>query len=318
MPSARRNFLGLMTLCLLAPLASAAEIVELEAIRAGQHTWYFKGESGAASTANKGFMSNAGFVVTKDQVVVVDALGTPALAEGMLKAIRKVTALPIRLVIVTHYHADHFYGLQVFKREGAEVWAHRGAKTYLASNIATERLAQRRQDLFPWVDENTRLIAPDRYLDGADNFRRGGIDFRLIDVHGSHAEDDLMLHVQQDGVLFAGDLFFSGRVPFVGDANTAQWLKALERMLESKPRIVIPGHGSASSNPRPDIELTRDYLRYLRSQMGKAVADLTSFEEAYAQTDWSRYRDLPAFEAANRLNAYNVYIQMEQEVLAGK
>ena len=293
----------------------AAEIT-LTPIRVSPHVWYFRGESGMASTANKGYMSNAGFVVTKTEVVVFDTLGTPALGEAMIAAIRKISRLPIRLVLISHYHADHFYGLQAFRKVGAEVQAHKNARGYLASNVAQERLKQRQQDLFPWVDDDTRLIPPDRYLEGGGSFKRGGMEFRIIDVHGSHAEDDLMLYLPSEGVLFAGDLFFSGRVPFVGDAHTGHWLKALDRMLESRPKFVIPGHGNASANPLPDIQLTRDYLIDLRQKMGAAVAELQPFEEVYAKTDWSKYAKLPAFDAANRLNAYNVYIQMEQEALS--
>ena len=301
-----------------ASAAAAKTDIELTPVKLSEHAWYFHGESGMASAANKGYMSNAGFVVTKDEVVVFDALGTPALGEAMIAAIGRITPLPIKLVVVSHYHADHFYGLQAFKALGAEVWAHERATHYLNSPVATERLAIRQQDLYPWVNESTRMIAPDKLLSGGMKFSRGGVDFEIIDAHGSHADDDIMLMVRPDGVLFAGDLFFSGRVPFVGDANSAQWLVALDKMLDSKPAIVVPGHGTASSDPRPGMEMTKEYLRYLRAEMGRAVADMQTFDEAYEGTDWSRYQDMPAFEAANRINAYGVFLDMEAAALKGK
>lgn len=300
---------------LISQAVTATETIELKPQQVSPKVWYFRGESGAATAANKGYMSNAGFIVTQDQVVVFDALGAPALGEAMIAAIRRITPLPIKLVIVSHYHADHFYGLQAFKKIGAQVWAHQDAKTYLVSDLAKERLEQRRHDLAPWVDEQTRLVPPDRWLKGAERFTRGGVRFDILDVHGSHAVDDLMLSIPNQGVLFAGDLFFSGRLPFVGDTNTARWLMALDRMEQSRPRIVVPGHGDASADPLPAIAMTRDYLVYLRTQMGKAVEDLVPFEQAYEQTDWSRYKDVRAFDAANRVNAFNVYMQMEQESL---
>jgi glyoxylase-like metal-dependent hydrolase (beta-lactamase superfamily II) len=302
----------------LPALSCAADGITLTPIQVGPHSWYFQGEAGAASAANKGFMSNAGFVVTDDQVVVFDTLGSPALGEAMIEAIGRITRLPVKLVIASHYHADHVYGLQVFKAQGAEIWAHENARIYLAGDIAKQRLAQRREELFPWVNDDTRLVPPDRTLTAGERFTRGGVAFRLIDAHGAHAPDDLMLLVEPDGVLFSGDLFFDGRVPFVGDANTRQWLKALDSMLDSQPKVVVPGHGGASKTPQNGITLTRDYLLDLRQQMGAAVADLTDFDTAYDSADWSRWEKLPAFRAANRLNAYNVYIQMEQEALQGK
>ena len=55
---------------------------------------------------------------------------------------------------------------------------------------------------------------------------------------------------------------------------------------------------------------------YLRDAMGAAVRDFVPFEEAFAKTDWSRFSHLPAFAAANRINAFGTYIRMEQESLA--
>ena len=52
--------------------------------------------------------------------------------------------------------------------------------------------------------------------------------------------------------------------------------------------------------------------------MGKAVAEFVSFDEAYAKADWSRFAKIPAFDAANRINAYGTYLLMEKELLAKK
>lgn len=67
--------------------------------------------------------------------------------------------------------------------------------------------------------------------------------------------------------------------------------------------------------PARDLALTRDYLGFLRERMKRAVADMETFDEAYRTTDWRRFADKPAFGAANRANAYNVYLEMEREAL---
>lgn len=304
----------LAVLCLLAaPLASA---IDMTPVQVAPHTWYVLGKAGMASAANEGFMSNAGFVVTDEGVVVLDALGTPVLGEQLIAEIGKITDKPIRLVVVSHYHADHYYGLQAFRKRGIEIWAHEAGRAILASDEAQARLAQRRADLFPFVDEDTELVPADHWLgdDGAE-IRLGGVTMRVIPVGPTHAPDDLVMHVVEDGVVFAGDLLFRGRVPFVGNADTHGWLQALDRLLEIDARILVPGHGPVSTNPQADLVLTRDYLRFLRTELGKAVEDMKSFDEAYADIDWSAWEKLPAFREANRLNAYNVFIQMEQRSL---
>ncbi len=291
--------------------------VKVEAVRVGTHSYYVPGLAGAASEANAGFMSNAGFVVTPAGVVVFDALGTPSLAARMLQEIRRVTQAPIRRVIVSHYHADHYYGLQVFKDQGAEVWAHEAAQGVFRRPETQARFAQRKEVLAPWVSERLqRFVEPDVWLEGDGEFALGGVHFQLRHVGPAHSAEDLAMYVVEDGVLYAGDLVFKGRVPFVGDADSRLWLASLDRLIALKPRVLVPGHGEASTEPLADLALTRDYLAYLREAMGRAVAELLPFEEAYLATDWSRYESLPAFAEANRVNAYNTYLLMEREALS--
>ena len=297
----------LLALALFTALPAQA----LEAIQVSPSVYFIRGESGVPSIANRGHTSNAGFVVTREGVVVFDALGTPALGRELVEAIRRVTPAPIRRVILSHYHADHFYGLQPLKEAGAEIWAHRAARGYLDTEAARLRLEERRQSLAPWVGADMRLVPADRWLDGEEGFQLGGLSFRVFPVGPAHTPEDLAMAVQEEGVLFVGDLMFAGRLPFVGDADSRAWIAAIDRIVKFNPKLLIGGHGDVSKDAAADLRMTRDYLVYLREKMGAAAADLEDFEVAYAKTDWSRFAQLPAFEAANRRNAYNTYIRMQ-------
>lgn len=310
-----RVIVALAVFAILAPAARAGAL-ELQPVRVSPHAWYVQGDSGMASAANQGFNSNAGFVVTRDSVVIIDALGTPPLGEALLAAIRRVSDKPIRRVILTHYHADHFYGLAAFKAAGAEVWAHRAGREYFTSGEAAARLAQRQKDLFPWVDEHTRLVEADRWLDGDTRFEEGGLHFRVSFLGPAHSSEDLLVGVEEDGVVFCGDILFAGRIPFVGSADSRRWLAAIDVLAGLKPQILVTGHGAHSTDAGADLTLTRDYLLYLREQMGRAVDEMIPFDEAYARTDWHRFSKIPAFEAANRINAYGTYLTLERESLA--
>jgi glyoxylase-like metal-dependent hydrolase (beta-lactamase superfamily II) len=292
---------------------NASADVIMKPIKVGAHSYYVLGEAGAASSANEGFMSNAGFVVTEEGVVVFDTLGTAVLGQKLVDTIKKVTDKPIKRVIVSHYHADHIYGLQVFKDLGVEIWAHTLGQEYFASDAAAKLMVQRREDLFPWVDEKSRLVPADKWLNGDVDFVMGGLHFQLRHVGPAHAPDDMVMFVKEDSVLYAGDLVFIGRVPFVGDADSRSWLKALDKVIEFNPAFMITGHGKASSAPVQDLKFTRDYLIFLRQEMGKAVDEFVPFDEAYQKTDWSQYSHLPAFDDGNRGNAYNTYLLMEKE-----
>ncbi|MDE3010358.1 MAG: MBL fold metallo-hydrolase [Pseudomonadota bacterium] len=300
--------------------AATAAVPVLHAEHLAPHSWYLRGEAGAASRANFGFNSNAGFVVTSDGVVAFDSLGTPALGARMLEAIRAVTDQPVRMLVISHWHADHFYGAAAFRTAHARVLALDSGREAWHSERSVARLAQRQVDLAPWVDAHTQLLGADEWIHvpvGTRlHFRLGDVDFDFVPGAGAHTPEDLMLYCEQDGVLFAGDVYFSGRIPYVGDADTRAWLTALDGIAATHARIVVPGHGPASRKVEPDIAMTRDYLLYLRRVMGAAARDLIDFDLAYRQADWHDWSALPAFADANRINAYGVYLEMEQEALA--
>jgi len=295
-------------------IACAEEALTMVAKNVSASAWYVEGVSALGSSANQNFISNAGFVVTPAGVVVIDALGSPELADRLSAQIRKITAQPITHVILTHYHADHIYGLQRFKANGAHIIAHRAGLEYLNSDTARLRLEASRQQLGPWIDAQTHLVEADEWLDGKKELVVGGVRFQIVPVGPSHTPEDLAIYLPSEGVLFAGDLVFRSRIPFVGQADSRHWIAALDNLLKFDAKVIVPGHGALSTEPRKDMQMTRDYLAYLRASMGRAARNLDPFEEAYMATDWSRFEHLPLFRLANRMNAYNTYLLLEHEV----
>ena len=313
--SRRRALAGL---CLAWPIVCDAttdpQSPLLQPQKVADGIWFVQGETALGTTGNRNFISNAGFIITGDGVVVIDALGSPSLGAELISSIRRLTSEPIRYVIVTHYHADHVYGLQSFKDAGAQIIAHPAGREYLNSDTARLRLESSRQELLPWIDEKTRLVPADRWLETEDTVLHvGSYDFRIRHVGPAHTPEDLVVYVPKAGVLFAGDLVFRGRIPYVGQADRRQWIESLGRMTEFRPQVMVPGHGPISRQPLVDIELTRDYLIYLRATMAQAARDLEPFEDAYGRADWSRFEHMPLFRVANRMNAYNTYLLMEQQ-----
>jgi glyoxylase-like metal-dependent hydrolase (beta-lactamase superfamily II) len=310
-PSCRlRLALAALLVGLAVPVAADDE-APLPPQQLSAHAWMVQGESAQGSRANDNFISNAGFVVTPAGVVVVDALGSPRLGRRLLATIARVTPQPVVLVVATHYHADHVYGLQALQAAGARIVAERHARAYLGSDTAKSRLESSIAEGLTQPD--TRLVAADTWLDGSASMEVGGMRLELLHVGPAHTAEDLALFVPAEGVLYAGDVAFRGRVPWVGQADSRRWIASLNRLLALPARIVVPGHGPPSTDPRADLQLTRDYLAYLRATMGPAAKALVPFEEAYAATDWSRFEQVPLFRAANHANAYNTYLLMETE-----
>ena len=286
----------------------------------GKPIYYSTGNPGVPGRDNEGNTSNAGFAVTSDGVVVFDALGTPSLGWALLQQIRKVTDKKIRYVIASHYHADHIYGLQVFKdHTDALIVAQERAGEYkeneeTADEKARQRLDQRRGVLFPWVDQNTRVVPPDITFRDRMTIVLGDRRLTLLYAGPAHSASDMMMLVEPDGVLFAGDIVQNSRIPHMNsdDVSTTRWLAALAEVERLDPKFIIPGHGNASTEAKQAIAFTRDYIQHVRSAMATAVQEWTDFDAAYEKTDWSKYRDMPAFAANNRGNAYRIYLELEQ------
>ena len=293
--------------------SKSQDLIQLRPIQVAPHTYFVQGFPEMGSSANQNFISNAGFVVTPGGVVVVDALGSPILAQKLIAEIKKITPQKIVAIIVSHYHADHVYGLQEFKKIGAKIYAQGEGRNYLSSETARQRLIASRIDFAPWVNANTQLVFADVWVDQKTKLTIGGVDFFVSRVGPAHAPEDLMVFVPSEKVLFAGDLVFRGRIPFVGNADSKGWLMALDEIEKLNPNIVIPGHGNYSINPVEDIVFTRNYLKYLRQSMSKAAINMDPFEDAYKEADWSEYEGMPLFRAANRMNAYNVYLSIQAE-----
>lgn len=315
----RSSWKAFVAACAAALLAAGAPAQQaaprkVEAQQVSPSAWFVQGDAALGSPANRNFISNAGFIVTPAGVVVIDALGSPQLARELLAEIARVTPQPVTHVIVTHYHADHIYGLQEFRKRGARILAQRHALEYIHSDTAASRLQASRVELAPWIDASTELVVPDQWIDGATELVVGGQRLHLQPVGPAHTPEDLVVLLPSERVLFSGDMVFRGRVPFVGQADSRQWIVALDTLLKMDPKVVVPGHGALSTTAREDLELTRDYLVYLRESMGAAARDMEPFDDAYARTDWSRFEHLPLFRAANRMNAYNTYLLMERQV----
>ena len=153
--------------------------IYLKPIQVAPHTYFVQGLPEMGTSSNQNFISNAGFVVTPKGVVVVDALGSPILAKKLIREIKEVTSQKIVAVIVSHYHADHVYGLQEFKKIGAKIYAQNEGRNYLSSETAKQRLIASRVDFAPWVNAQTTLTSADIWIDRQYKLTLGGVEFFL-------------------------------------------------------------------------------------------------------------------------------------------
>src|SRR5579871_4361331 len=215
-----------------------------------------KGDAGA----------NAGFVIGDDGILVVDTFENEKAARALLSEIRKLTPLPIRFVVNTHYHLDHVNGNDVFAAAGATILAQRNVRDW----ERTENLKWWGDKIKPEVKARVEsLKLPDVVYDqGVDLY----LDSRKLEVRSypGHTGGDSIVYVHDAGVLFCGDLFWNHHIPNLTDATTGVWTKTLNALVGSGAGKFVPGHGEPGTSL--DVRALQQYLEDLRAAVGLARA----------------------------------------------
>jgi glyoxylase-like metal-dependent hydrolase (beta-lactamase superfamily II) len=259
---------------------------------------------------------NAGFVVTRQGVVVVGGLASPAQARAVMRTIRTKTRQPVRLLVLYAHHPDMMFGAIEFKRAGAGIVAHPDTRVLAAEGGLDQMLADwgqvvGLQELLGFEYANT----PDRPVTHNDTLRLGGKQIVVIHPGTAHSAGDLMIWLPAERVLFAGDILLEDGVTMVVDGHSGVLLKTLDLIDSLGPTVVVPGHGRIATNPRALTRLTRDYITALRDSMRAEVKRGTPMRRAIGAYPPPDERRPVTLNSRNRRNAVRVYLEMEKEVM---
>jgi cyclase len=201
--------------------------------------YFYEGDIG------KGHCNNA-WIVLDDYVLVVDA-NFPSGAREILPKIRELTTKPIRFAFDTHHHGDHAYGNQVWVDEGAVPIAHTGVleemKKYETGTFGStpgrwEDSAKERADV-----KDSKLKPPSVLFPDSLFFEDSKHRVELRHLGTAHTHGDGVAWLPKEHILFTGDVVVNGAYNYVGDGDTGEWVKTLDRARELGATIVGPGHG---------------------------------------------------------------------------
>ena len=218
----------------------------------------------AIAVPGSGAGSNSGFVIGDDGIAVVDSFQKVDAAKSLLAEIRKMTQLPVKYVINTHYHIDHVTGNGVYAEAGATIvaqknvrdWIHTENKKFYGANITDAQKAS--------VEG---LTAPTMLYDTTLDLRLGS---RVINVRYElgHTGGDSVIYIPDADVVFCGDLFWRHTLPNLIDASTEAWIATLAKLTQQHPSATfISGHGDVGTVE--DVKAFQGYLIDLR----KLVSD---------------------------------------------
>jgi cyclase len=212
--------------------------------------------------------SNAGFVIGDDGVAVIDTFQDAAAARQLLAEIQKLTKLPVKFVVNTHYHLDHVTGNAVFAQAGALIIAHKNVRSW----IHTENLkffgAGIKPEQKAWVDG---LLAPSLVYDSALELFLGSRRV-LVRYFPGHTGGDSVVSVPEANVYFCGDLFWNKTLPNLIDASTEKWIASDLKMADEGPKATfVPGHGEVGT--AAEVRAMAGYITDLRVALGQPVKD---------------------------------------------
>jgi len=227
---------------------------------------------------------NSGVIVGRDGVVVVDAQATPLMAADVQRRIADVTALPVRQVVLSHYHAVRVLGASGYP-----------AHSIICSDATRDLIVERgAQDMDSEIGRFPRLFRGRETVPGltwpTQTFHKsmtlwlGEREAQIIHIGRSHTAGDTVVWLPKERVLFAGDTVEFGATPYCGDAHFADWPATLAAVRELGAEKLVPGRGRAlltKGDVAQGIADTAAFTSDLFALAQQAVAKGWSLGECY-------------------------------------
>ncbi len=201
---------------------------------------------GLPTPENKGWNSNSHFIVTDKGVLLFDTGSSELIGNKIKSAIKSVTDQPVRWIINSHSHADHWLGNVAFTDSIYEI---------IASNQALTTMKEHGPgavEFYSKVTEgtigSTQLLYPTLLLAEGQKRNFGGVDVEFIFSNDGHSPGDVLMWLPKQGIIFGGDVLSSDWMPIItGHGNVRNLINTLHTIAKLKPTIVLTGHGKAAT-----------------------------------------------------------------------
>ncbi|MEX2245183.1 MAG: MBL fold metallo-hydrolase [Dehalococcoidia bacterium] len=228
-------------------------------------------------------VSNAGLIATPagaaaEGATAVDALFTPPMTRAFLDEARRLTGRPVARLLNTHHHVDHTLGNAAFPA-ATQIVAHAKAKAEMQrSGLGVLDVIARIAPHFAADLRDARQRLPDLTFDGdALELDAGGRRLRLLHLGPAHTVGDVLVHLPEERILFAGDLAFFYVTPLAHEGHIGNWVRVGHRIIdEVDADVIVPGHGPVGT--KVDLRLMLGYFELLRDA-GRPAFDAGASEQ---------------------------------------
>lgn len=262
-----------------------------------------------ASPENADAIANIGFIVGRDAVAVIDPGGSLPDGESLRLAVRQVTQLPIRYVLLSHIHLDHIFGAEAFEAEKPVFIGHARLPEQLA--VRGEFYRQNLEKLLG-PGRAGKIVVPTMLVRDRTDIDLGGRVLELRAHQPAHTVCDVSVLDRNTNTLLLADLLFVHRVPVL-DGDLDGWLAELAALKTSGSRLAVPGHGPPAV-PWPEAALPLEqYLHVVRAETKAAIAKGVPIEDAATSVAASERGKWKLFETYNGRNVIEAYHKLEWE-----
>jgi cyclase len=235
--------------------------------------------------------SNAVFLVTEEGVLVIDTRTHPREGRDLLERIRKVTDKPIKWVINSHFHGDHYMGNSVFKALRATFVAHEETARIM-QEVHPKEMA-RRIDGFKsrgYDPDDVQLIAPDVTFDSRMTIRLGGREIGLFYLGPGQQAGDTFVHFPHARLLFTPGAFAKHSMPNMAfTPSVDNWIALLDRIAVMDIDTILPAHGDIAT--RDDVKELAAMLADEYATVKDAVNHGVGFDQAVKTLTFPQYKD---------------------------
>jgi glyoxylase-like metal-dependent hydrolase (beta-lactamase superfamily II) len=296
----------------LSTLAWPATAVEIVFKPVAQNVYAFIGDTEGRTYDNEALNANLGLVVTPAGALLIDSGASYQGAQQIAKAVKKVTAQPIKWVINTGGQDHRWMGNAYFKSQGAEIMAHVNGEADMQA-----RGPEHLRTNAPVLKEKmtgTEIVLPSRWLKDADTrLNLGGVAVQVVHRGGGHTPGDSMVWLPQSGVVFTGDVVYVDRILGLHPVSkTKTWVQSFEALEALSPKTVVPGHGKVTTLAQAQKD-TGALLKALRKHMGTAVEVGTDISLAVKSFDATPFKHLQHVDVWLPQLANRTFLEMEQE-----
>ena len=266
----------------------------------------FFGKPENISKENGGNMVNTCFVQTKEGFVVIDSGPTYGYASQAYAQMQKIASLPVKYVVNTHDHDDHWLGNSFYKEKGALLI---GPETY-EQNIQPGMATRMEKSVGKETYAGTKVVKLDTVVQDIHDLTLGDTVFHIKQlVQQAHTKGDLVVYLPQKKVLFAGDLVFNDRLSSLRDGSIIGSLEALDLIDSLHPKIIVGGHGYRTDSNATSV--FKAYLTTMKKQIQEALDNDISIDEISNKVQMPEYEKMKLYDVLHRRNVFDAYRELE-------